>query len=295
MRTTRFARLVPGTIACVVAGSWLATTPVHVRSEPAQGTGAGAILAAVDSTPTRSAPAPDARAASAAIEEARELIKSGDNDRAIEKLRSAVVLGRQDPAILRLAYLQLIKTYVFLGNDYRAKPQGYEQSRLNYREARQLIAEALAVPALRDLRAEPATDYPPEMIASFAEVRAQVFGAFRVTDLEPPGAVVLLDGQTLRAPAPGAPLGETDLPIGAHRVVVRHPGYQDVSEEVVVSPGATLERRYRLEKKRGAMWYASRGGVVAGVIGTVALLVGRNGGGAATATPLPGAPPPPSR
>jgi hypothetical protein len=242
------------------------------------------------------APAAQAAPAAGSLDQARELIKNGEYDPAIELLRAEVARTANDPVRQREAYLQLIKTYVFLGNDYKFKPQGREMSNLNYRAASELIAEMLAIPALRNTRPEPATDYPPEMVTRFADARARMFGAFRVLEVEPVAAVVLLDGDTLQAGSPIATRGANDLPVGDHQVAVSRAGYQDIVETITISPGATLERSYRLEKKRGAMWYATRGGATAGLVGgLIALLAGRNGGTTATATPLPGAPPPPTR
>src|ERR1041384_3945632 len=39
---------------------------------------------------------------------------------------------------------------------------------------------------------------PSEMIQFFKDVRAQIFGSFRVSELSPEGAVVLFDADTLR-------------------------------------------------------------------------------------------------
>jgi hypothetical protein len=282
MRALRAGRASRAVVVGFMLFTWL-DAPLGVSSLPP-----AAVAGDSSATPTPTS-------AQVSIGEARELIKSGDYDRAIERLKAALVQSRNDPERQRVAYLQLIKAYVFLGNDYKFKPQGREAASLNYREARERIAEALAIPALRHMRPEPATDFPPEMIAFFADVRAQLFSAFRVIELDPATAVVLLDGDTLRHPGTGAALGETGLPIGRHHVTVRSPGYVEVVEDVVLSPGATVERRYRLDKKRGAWWYASRGGAVAGLIGgAVALFAGKDGGGTTTAT-LPGAPPPPTR
>src|SRR5205085_3764706 len=119
-----------------------------------------------------------------ALDRARELLRDGDYDRAIELLKGAIEPARADVAQLRDVYLLLVKTYVFLGNDLKFKPQGREASNLNYQEARRLIAECLAVPALRHTVPAPASAYPPEMLGFFAEARAKAFGAFHVLSLE---------------------------------------------------------------------------------------------------------------
>jgi hypothetical protein len=206
-----------------------------------------------------------------------------------------IARSAERPDEQREAYLLLIKTYVFLGNEYKFKPQGREASNLNYRAARELITEALSIPALRPIRPEPASDFPPEMITFFAEARNRLFGTFRVVGLEPREAVVLLDRDTVRTEPwePGPSMG--DLPVGKHTVTVRAAGHKDLIEAITISPGATLERTYRLEKRRGPLWYAGRAAGALGVVGgAIALIAGsRKDGTTDTAQPLPGAPPPP--
>lgn len=244
---------------------------------------------------TQSAPADSIAAApSEVLGEARELIKGGDYDRAIDVLKSAIDKTRSDTDRLGEAYLLLAKTYVFLGTEYKFKPQGREQSNLNYQAARGVITEALKTPELRHLRPEPASEYPPEMLAMFGEVRSQMFGAFRIANLDPPGVAVTLDGDTLRSFPGDSLIGDVDIPIGQHLVVAREKGYEDLTEEITISPNATLERSYALKKKRSGMWYAGWGTAAAAVVaGTIALLSG--GSSSATDQPLPGAPPPPTK
>ncbi|HEY3215894.1 MAG TPA: hypothetical protein VGK93_05335 [Candidatus Eisenbacteria bacterium] len=233
----------------------------------------------------------------AALEQAREYIKNGDYDNAIELLKGVLEKARSRMQTLREAYLLLIKTYVFLGNDLRSKPQGREASNLNYQEARKLIAECLRTKELRHARPEPASEYPPEMITFFAEVRSQLFGSFRVVELEPREAVVLLDADTLRALPGDGLFGDVDLAIGPHLVVVRAKGYKNVTEEVTISPNSTLERPYRLARRHGSAWYATVASGTLGVVGgVIALAAGRGStSGPATPEPLPGAPPPPAK
>jgi hypothetical protein len=238
------------------------------------------------------APAAAQAASTDALTRARELIKNADYDQALEVLRAEIARPGIPTETLREAYLQLIKTYVFLGNDYKFRPQGREASNLNYRAARDQIAALLAIPALRDTRPEPATDYPPEMIGFFAEVRSRMFGGFRVIGLEPRIAVVMLDGDTLGMSDAGMLPSAIDLPVGPHPVSVRAPGHEDLVETITISPGATVERSYRLEKRRTAAWYATRWGGAAVVVGGVVALLAR-GSSDDAASPLPGPPPPP--
>jgi hypothetical protein len=230
----------------------------------------------------------------AQLQQGRELLKQGDYDRAIEVLRGAVDASHQDPAMLREAYLLLAKTYVFLGNDFKFKPQGRMASSLNYKEAKSTIAEMLAVPELRHTLPEPVDEYPPEMHALFDEVRHEVFGAFRVIGLEPADAVVLLDADTLGTLPGETTLGEVDLPVGKHAVLVQKEGYEDLAEEITVSPGSILERSYTMKKRRGKTWYGAWiGGSVALIAGVAALVAAGSDQAGSSVQPLPGPPPPP--
>jgi hypothetical protein len=236
---------------------------------------------------------PSTSAGDGSLEQARDLIKSGDNDQAIEILKTLIGKEHNRIPTLREAYLLLIKTYVFLGNDYKLKPQGREASNLNYNAARQLIAECLSLRELRHTQPEPASEYPPEMISFFGEVRARMFGSFSVAGLTPSESKVLLDSDTLRWLPGQKTLGDVDLAVGKHTVVIRHPGYRDLTEEITIPPNSTLERTYQLEKRRGKWWYATRAGVVVGLATLGAAL--RTHKSTPTEQPLPPAPPPPSQ
>jgi hypothetical protein len=275
MRKLREFRIVPAFVSLALLWSSL-PVPALAQERPA--------------TPAASA----ATDLAAPLDEARELVKSGDYDGAIKILKPVVERSRNRVAEQRDAYLLLIKTHLFLGNDLKFRTQGKVSSDLNYEEARKRIAECLGIKELRHTRPEPASEYPPEMISLFAEIRTQIFGAFRVAQLEPRDAIVLLDADTLRAMPGDTLLGDVDIATGPHLVVVRAPGYEDLSEEITISPGSTLERPYRLAKRRGGMWYATRITGALGVVGgLIAALAGK--GETSTLKPLPEAPGPPSR
>jgi hypothetical protein len=281
MRPRRFVAL------RVAVAAWVALVPVAASAQAPAASRPDSV--SVATTPM------SASEGATALAEARELIKNGDYDRAIETLRATIARSARNTEVLRDAYLLLIKTYVFLGNDYKFKPQGREASSLNYRAARERIAECLSIPALRQVRPEPATDYPPEMIAFFAEVRGRMFGGFRVVGLEPPNAIVALDGQPLTASHGETGPGVSEMPVGTYRVTVRADGHKNLDETVTISPSATLERSYRLEKRRSALWYSAWVAGAALLVGGAAALISNSGGdnGTPAAQPLPGAPPPP--
>jgi hypothetical protein len=213
------------------------------------------------------APPADPRAS---LAEARELIKSGEYAKTVDVLRASREAMRGDASLLAENYLLLIKTYVFMGNELRNQPNGRPSAEAVYDQASEMIAECLAIPALRHTRPEPETDYPPEMVQLFREVRDTVQGGLRITSLDPPEAVVLLQGDTLRASSAAALLEATDLPIGVYRLEVHAPRFVSIREELQITPGAMLERPYTLKPKRGTMWYATR---VAGAVGAVAAIV----------------------
>jgi hypothetical protein len=242
---------------------------------------------------TPSTTQPTAAEVTGPLDQARELIKSGDYDRAIEDLKGVIGKERTKVATLREAYLLLIKTYVFLGNDYKLKPQGREASNLNYKAAREMIAECLRVKELRHTQPEPASEYPPEMVSFFGEVRARLFGSLIVSGTTPVGASILLDGDTLRILSEKNAFGDVDLTVGRHAILIRYPGYQDLTEDITIPPNSTLERSYQLKKRRGRLWYASRVGAAIGVASLVAVLTKPRA--ERPPTPLPTAPPPPSQ
>jgi hypothetical protein len=256
-------------------------------------TAAPAQEAATPAAPSATASAV-AKPDSTVLAEARESFRQGDYDRAIEGLRAALARGDHASADLQDLYLQLIKGYVLLGNDLKFRPQGREASNLNYDAARKRIVECLSRPELRRTRPEPETDYPPEMVRLFADVRAQLFGAFRVVAVAPREATVLLDGDTLRARGDGSYLAE-NLMAGPHALSVAAARHQTLSEVVEISPGSTLERSYTLSHRKTTMWYATRAAVVVGAAVGVGLLVGGGEESAPTGpSALPEAPPPPS-
>ncbi len=104
-----------------------------------------------------------------------------------------------------------------------------------------------------------------------------------------------IDLRVLRALPGGGGMGEVDLLVGAHRVVVRAKGYKDVAEEITVSPNSTIERPYRLLRRRGPAWYATAStAILATVVGVFAIGKGKTSS-PPVAAPLPPAPPPPAR
>ena len=131
------------------------------------------------------AAAQDAPVSDMSLDQAKELIKNGDYDRAIEALRANLERDKAHPEQLGDTYLQLIKTYVFLGNDYKFRPQGREMSNLNYRAARELIVEVLEKPELRHLKPEPAAEFPPEMITFMRQAPAIFRQVAIFSDIEP--------------------------------------------------------------------------------------------------------------
>jgi hypothetical protein len=241
----------------------------------------------------KAAPAVASPDVSTTLQKARESIKGGQYDQAIETLQGVIGQPQQRTETLRDAYLLLIKAFIYQGNDLKGKDQRRQQALLDYEKARGLIAECLRVPELRHTQPEPEPESPGEMIQFFKDVRAQIFGSFRVSELSPEGAVVLFDADTLRNEPGSSTHGDIDLAVGRHMVVVRYPGFRDVTEEVAIAPGSTLERQYQLSRPGHRMWYASGAAVLLG--GGLAAILGRKSSGTAAPQPLDGPPPPPTR
>jgi hypothetical protein len=232
----------------------------------------------------------------AVLAEARELLKKGEHEQAIELLRPAIdemaaelAANRED---LREAYLLLINTHVQRSNHFYSIAQERQTGHLWRDKAKTVIVQCLETPGLSDTEPDLARD-PPEMVALFEEVRSEIFGTFRVVKLDPPKARVHLDGEFLGTGEVGLPLERRNLRAGPHVVVVRADGYKDYTEDIDVSPGHTLDLKYALKKKAGkATWGLRAGLVAAAAVGVAALVDG--GSGASAPTPLPDPPPPPA-
>jgi hypothetical protein len=133
------------------------------------------------------------------------------------------------------------------------------------------------------------------MVRLFDDVRSEIFGALRVRDVSPAGAMVYLDGDTLHVSPGEEALGAKDIPAGVHIVTVEHPGYETVTDRIVIAPNSTLERNYSLEKRKGTGWYATRVGLGLAVVGGLAFALLSGDDSAETPPePLPGPPPPPA-
>src|SRR5262245_21577665 len=122
-------------IASVMA-AWIGLSPLAAAAQtaPAQPPPQSPPPAPAPATPAQTAPAAASPAAppEPQLNEARELIKSGDYDHAIEILKTTISgtieHERRRPETLRDGYLLLIMTYTYLGNDFKSRPQGRELS-----------------------------------------------------------------------------------------------------------------------------------------------------------------------
>jgi hypothetical protein len=105
---------------------------------------------------------------------------------------------------------------------------------------------------------------------------------------------VFLGGDTLRTLPGDSLLGDVDLALGPHLVVVRAPGFKDVTREISISPNSMLEQSYELARRRSRTWYTLVATGTVGVVGGVIALLAGGGKGTVAAEPLPGPPPPPN-
>jgi len=229
-------------------------------------------------------PAPPAGDPLSLLKDARESMKNGLYDQAIETLESVLGRPQQRTETMREAYLLLIKAFVYQGSDYASRGQK-AQANLDFDKARDLVRECLQIPELRHTRPESEAEYPPREHELFRDVRAELFGSFRVSGVTPPSAVILFDADTLRAAAGESWRGDSDLLASKpHMVIVRSPGYRDFTEEVSLAPGETVERSYILHKPSHVAWYAS-GGALA-LAGTLVAAFAHKSGGATPEAPL---------
>src|SRR3989442_15287298 len=73
------------------------------------------------------------------LQNARESIKNGRYDQAIQTLEDVIGHPQVRTETMRTAYLLLIETYVYRGNDSRCKEPGRQASLQNYEKARARI------------------------------------------------------------------------------------------------------------------------------------------------------------
>jgi len=236
--------------------------------------------------PPAAAPAPSA----AFLDQAKELIKSGQLDQTIELLEGNRPRVQQDPELLAQTYLLLIKAYTFIGMNLSKQEQGRSASEASFDKANSLTVECLTNKALRHTRPDSA-NYPPLMLQDFQTVRERVQGGLRVTTLEPPSAHVVLDGDTLRADSTGI-LVAKDLPAGTYPLVIAAPGYVTKNTTLQVTAGSTVERPYELKRHRGGWWYATRIGVASAAVAAVVIALPSHS--SSGEKPLDTPPPPPS-
>ena len=134
--------------------------------------------------PAMAAEPPASSGVRATLDDCHELIKKGDYDLAIERLKATIGQPPPDPELLREAYLSLIESIEYKAANDGKRPDGLTEKRLLEAEADRLIAECLSNKALRHTRPDE-TRYPEDMVRRFKYVRAQHFGGVRVTSVDP--------------------------------------------------------------------------------------------------------------
>jgi hypothetical protein len=223
------------------------------------------------------------------VERAHASLVTGEYGKAEAVLRTAVN-NETDPAILWPIWLKLIQTHVVHANSYGAEDVEIAEHYL--RTAKETIRECLENRELADLRPDPDL-FHHTMIELFDETAREMFGLFVVKELNPANAIVRLDGTPVLIP-PGEDLPRAEnVPVGKRVITAEASGYQTATEEITINPNGTYSHTVNLKKKRGIIWYAGRGAVIAGAA-VVAILVGGGGGGQTAEEPLPGPPGPPN-
>ncbi len=200
------------------------------------------------------------------VEQARRLVKAGSYDEAIAILTTAIRDGNMETEVLREAYLLLASTFIYKYNQYRNSFETRAIAGESYQEADRVVRECLGRWELRHTRPDTLGAYPPEIPKLFAQVRRAEFGTLRIAALDPPDAVVVLRGDTLR-------VGDTvtDVPAGIDTLLVIHPKWSDRGI-VPIQPNETSDFRYAFTKHRSSKWYVIPG-VLAGTAGIIAAIV----------------------
>ena len=228
------------------------------------------------------------------LERAEALILGGLYDDAVPMLKALVGLSDSAPEIRWSAYLLLIRSLVFLGNHHKLKPDGRQASQLFYEEARRTIVECLGIAEFRHVEPDPSTGDPRKMVELFADVRREIFGSLRITELSPSDAVVVFRGDTLHAHPLSGVIEEIDVPVGTHPLDVYHDDFPVLHVDVLISPNTVVERPVALEKKRNPLWIGLALAAAAGA-GVVAAVLGGSAGSGSDEPPdpLPEPDPPP--
>jgi hypothetical protein len=195
------------------------------------------------------------------------------------------------------AHLLTIKLYVLAANDADGKGDDFNAEENRSRASRE-ITRCLEIPELRNTLPNPPQDFPQPMGTLFEQVRAGLFGSFRVKSLEPKNAIVVLDGDTLfhaagQLPAEDNVYARRDGKPVEHTVVIEADGYKKQISTFEIDPSTVYTPEFVLDKGCGLPCWALRGGIVAAAIGAGAILLPSGGQSSQTEQPLPSPPNPP--
>ncbi len=206
----------------------------------------------------------------------------------MESLMATRNLTSDELEILGQAYLYLVHTrvkYSYWLDDHKV----WDRAQRQREAATKDIDRLLDVRALCHTRPD-STDHPLLMHELFDQVRREKFGIFKVSQLDPADAWVIMGNDTLRTD-PGESLVEPDLIPGSYSVLVCRDGYRPQREDVLITKGETTVRDYRLREGRSWWWWTWRGAIAAGTVTAVTL--GLIPGDEAATPPPPDLPLPP--
>jgi hypothetical protein len=223
-----------------------------------------------------------------------QLIRSDKNyDEAGKILEGIIEDASSDVAVTQKAYLALVEMYITSANDQESQGNDFLAGEMR-KSAVSTVEQCLDQPRLRYTRAD--TTAQSEVQELFARVRAKKFGSLTVSVLQPPQAVVTLDGEPLPlSPATGLPADESIYANREYTIEVRADGYQPIVEKIEILPGTAYDRPYELEKKKP--WWRQRAVILPVVaLATAGVVLGVSGGGSPAAEePLLGPPQPPGQ
>ena len=219
---------------------------------------------------------------------ARELIGSDQYEAAIDLLPSLLDSLRSDPDRLEQAYLLLIDAYVSYANSHPKDEEVVRDALMKQASVR--VREILSDPALRHTQPD-SVNCPEEMLTLFVSIRREMFGRVTIT-VDPPDAEVVLDGVRLQKREEGM-WTEENVPVGLRTLQLSHRDRRTLTADLLIAPGEHLVQPYRLDKRRGIGWYATRVALPVAVAGLTWAFVA--GGEGSTEEPvLDGSPPGPS-
>jgi serine/threonine protein kinase len=77
------------------------------------------------------------------------------------------------------------------------------------------------------------------------------FGGGISLNLDPSSALISIDGQEVKNT--GSPMVLENIPVGSHRIEIKHPGFESITDEIIVKQDETLNKQYSLVRQSGKL------------------------------------------